>query len=59
MQFYFRTSENSGIGVGPIGATFLAMVYIVGLVIVVALAAIYFLAYLLVAGVRAALARRG
>ncbi len=50
MQFFFRTSENSGIGVGPIGAIFVGMVYLAVFAAGMVLAVVYLLGLLVFKG---------
>ncbi len=62
MQFYYRTGESTGIGVGPIGALVVGMFYVTAFAVLIALFALYVVGWILVAlvrgGVRAARNRR-
>jgi hypothetical protein len=48
MQFYFRTSESTGIGVGPIGLLFVGAFYLMVAMLWVAALVVYLLFKLVV-----------
>ena len=58
MQFFFRTGENTGVGVGPVGLLILAPIYLAVIALAVAMFGVALLVMLVIAVGRAVAARR-
>ena len=58
MQFFFRTSENTGVGLGPLGMLIVAPLYLALIMLIAAAYAIGVIVALIVFTVRAIIARR-
>jgi hypothetical protein len=58
VKFYFRTGKNTGVGVGPIRAVFVGMLYVCVLAVGLMVAAAYLVGLILAAVGRWAFSRK-